>query len=315
MENSPFTNAGFGSNLNREGRVECDACLCYSSLRSGHYERLYASCCAMYGVYNPILLCSVMVKDMASNGGLQNQLIKPLMLSGRGGLDYIRRNSEICSGLIHCNDESQLPSYMVTEKSKMELSKYGKNVLYDTVGAIVYYNGILCSGVSSGGIMLKYSGRVGEAAIYGSGCMSESIQQQVAVGDDDDSTEGAMEETMEIQAASNFSGIGEDIMLNQFANDVNNQILYEEAPLESALYSLFKTKSRLLLPSHEGRKIGCMAVKVVDREDLEFGYAFSTDTMALAYDSSAMGSNYFGNVVRRSGNEPELFVTRLKFKP
>ena len=50
-----------------------------------------------------------------------------------------------------------------------------KSGLLDTVGAVCLdTNGNVASSVSSGGIVLKRSGRVGQAAVYGCGCWAEN---------------------------------------------------------------------------------------------------------------------------------------------
>ena len=50
-----------------------------------------------------------------------------------------------------------------------------KGGLLDTVGAVcVDHSGCVASAVSSGGLVLKHSGRVGQAAVYGCGCWAEN---------------------------------------------------------------------------------------------------------------------------------------------
>lgn len=47
--------------------------------------------------------------------------------------------------------------------------------MLDTVGAVcVDSSGYIASAVSSGGLLLKHTGRVGQAAVYGCGCWAEN---------------------------------------------------------------------------------------------------------------------------------------------
>jgi len=56
-----------------------------------------------------------------------------------------------------------------------EASEPGASCFYDTVGCVVLApDGSVAAGVSSGGILLKTEGRVGEAAAFGAGCWAQN---------------------------------------------------------------------------------------------------------------------------------------------
>lgn len=99
------------------------------------------------------------------------------------------------------------------------------DALQDTVGAIcVDRLGNVASAVSSGGIILKQPGRVGQAAIYGCGCWAENdLDSGLAVG-------------------VSTSGCGEQLVKTLFARECADCLKYNVNEPAAALGGAFTDK-------------------------------------------------------------------------
>lgn len=186
LENSPFTNAGMGSNLNLSGEIECDASIMDG--KSLHYGAVGA----VSGINNPVLVANRLLSE-AQKGKLSAGRIPPCFLVGRGAHDWA-----VSHGIPPCPSEKMATKFSLSaykrNKHKMELaekvetgfnhhSKKRRQAsetengsgLLDTVGAIVVdREGNVAAAVSSGGLAMKHPGRVGQAAHHGCGCWAEN---------------------------------------------------------------------------------------------------------------------------------------------
>ncbi|KAG8932700.1 hypothetical protein FRC02_000731 [Tulasnella sp. 418] len=164
------------------------------------------------GVKNPIKVAS----QLLSRSRIQDKhgRVQPLLVVSSGAHNFATEHSgPFQPNFVNEPTGSRIisPEEMVTQRAKDEWSywkskieenpamKHGEGTqrrpLEDTVGAVVLirYHSVtgtlsdaepnrlnicLAAGVSSGGILLKLPGRVGEAAIYGAGCWAS---ERVAV--------------------------------------------------------------------------------------------------------------------------------------
>lgn len=153
MEDDPRFNAGYGSVLTEAGTVECDA-----SIMEG--ERLRAGAVgAVSGVRNPIGLARRVLEEG-----------RHVLLVGDGALAFAREQ-----GLPLCD-----PAALVTERQRVRLRERlaGRQPAPaggGTVGAVaIDRRGLLAAATSTGGMLGKRPGRVGDSGLIGAGTYADN---------------------------------------------------------------------------------------------------------------------------------------------
>jgi beta-aspartyl-peptidase (threonine type) len=149
LEDDQQFNAGRGSVLNRDGRVEMDA-----SIMEG--DRLQCGAvAAVQRIANPITLAR-RVLDAGRH----------VLLVGEGALAFAR-----LAGIAECD-----PAALVTDRQqKRHAERARRSTIGGTVGAVALdRNGTIAAATSTGGTAGKAPGRVGDSALIGSGTYAES---------------------------------------------------------------------------------------------------------------------------------------------
>uniref|UniRef100_A0A8C1PW46 Threonine aspartase 1 n=1 Tax=Cyprinus carpio TaxID=7962 RepID=A0A8C1PW46_CYPCA len=183
LEDSPFTNAGTGSNLNLSGEIECDA-----SIMDGKSLN-YGAVGALSGIKNPVLVARRLLSE-TQKGKLSAGRIPPCFLVGKGAEQWA-----ISHGIPACPTEKMTTSEYQTTQNPLSASdvcltadlcpvgdilvagEENNSACLDTVGVVVVdREGNVAAAVSSGGLAMKHPGRVGQAAHYGCGCWAENAR-------------------------------------------------------------------------------------------------------------------------------------------
>jgi L-asparaginase / beta-aspartyl-peptidase len=157
LENDPVFDAGFGSHLNLDGKVECDAIVMEgATLRAG-------AAATLQRVRNPIRLARKILETCPH-----------MMLVAEGAERYAKAN-----GISLCDNKELISpaewSAWQQCKKDAHAAEHHRGHEQGTVGAVAIDSlGALFAATSTGGTCCKLPGRVGDSPLIGCGCYADS---------------------------------------------------------------------------------------------------------------------------------------------
>ena len=244
MEDNPLFNAGTGSDLTIEGLIEMDASIMTQDGRFGGVA-------GIWGVKNPILVAEKVMTDTDH-----------LLLSGFGATEFARRMgfeeynviteraltrlqrvTDHGSKYFHKQNQQRFPSGLPPASADTTSETHT-----GTVGAVARdKHGSIAAATSSGGIVGRMRGRVGDAAILGAGTFAG------------------------LSGAVSCTGYGEEIMRRSLARDIVGRM--ETVPASTAMV--------LVVAEARQRKVAFGAIGFDARGGICYGH--TTPDMAYGY--------------------------------
>lgn len=156
LENAPVFDAGFGSHLNGDGKVECEAILMDgTTLRAG-------AAAGLQRIKNPIRAARAIYERC-----------RHMMLIGEGAENFAKEN-----GVPLCNpeelvSEAEWEAYLRCSRNE-HAAEHHRGHEQGTVGAVALDSGgRLFAATSTGGTCCKLPGRVGDSPLIGCGCYAD----------------------------------------------------------------------------------------------------------------------------------------------
>jgi beta-aspartyl-peptidase (threonine type) len=157
LENDPVFDAGFGSHLNLDGKVECDAIVMDgATLRAG-------AAATLQRIRNPIRLARKILETCPH-----------MMLVADGAERYAKAN-----GISLCDNKELISpaEWAAWQQCKKDAhaAEHHRGHEQGTVGAVaIDSQGALIAATSTGGTCCKLPGRVGDSPLIGCGCYADS---------------------------------------------------------------------------------------------------------------------------------------------
>src|SRR5467141_5449769 len=157
LEDDPVFDAGYGSHLNLDGRVECDAIVMNgATLRSG-------AAATLQRVKNPIQLARKILESCPH-----------MMLVAEGAERFAKEQGIKLCKLEELVSEAEQEAWMKCKADK-HAAEHHRGHEQGTVGAVaIDREGRLFAATSTGGTCCKLPGRVGDSPLIGCGCYADS---------------------------------------------------------------------------------------------------------------------------------------------
>ncbi len=217
MENSPLFNAGKGSVFTHEGKHEMDAALMEGrKLKAG-------AVAGVGGVRNPILLANAVMRHS-----------RHVIISGEQALEFAKSRGLEVMPEDYFFDEYRFKQWQrVANQDKVSLDHdEEQDKKYGTVGAVALdKKGNLAAGTSTGGMVNKKWGRIGDSALPGIGTYANNLS-----------------------CAISCTGHGEFFIRRVVAHEVSARMLHLGESLEEA--ATFVVQQDLLKMGGKGGLIG-----------------------------------------------------------
>src|SRR5215471_13021837 len=156
LENAPVFDAGFGSHLNAEGKVECDAIVMDgASLRCG-------AAAGLQRVKNPIRAARAIYEHC-----------RHMMLIGEGAESFAKEQGVPLCKPEELVSEAEWEAYLRCREDE-HAAEHHRGHEQGTVGAVALdKEGRLFAATSTGGTCCKLPGRVGDSPLIGCGCYAD----------------------------------------------------------------------------------------------------------------------------------------------
>ena len=169
MEDAPVLNAGYGSSLNLDGNVENDAAIMLDDMSCG-------SVAALHGFANPILAARLVMERtdhvlLAGEGADAFARRMGLAERDQRSPDRVARYRKARAKLERGEDIHFMPRLgAIYDELRSDPGSADRDPESGTVGIVVRdAHGALAAASSTGGMMLKLPGRVGDTGVIGAG--------------------------------------------------------------------------------------------------------------------------------------------------
>lgn len=155
LEDCPLFNAGKGAVLTSEGRTELDASIMDGETRNA------GAIAGVTDIKNPIQAALKVMEES-----------EHVMLSGDGASEFARSKGLTMVKNSYFKTRERLDSFQNLKKREKEQARIDK---HGTVGCVALdSDGNICAGTSTGGMMNKKFGRIGDSPIIGAGTWADN---------------------------------------------------------------------------------------------------------------------------------------------